>query len=532
MHQYLCRKKWKLLLFFVALGIAQIMGTGFALIMSSFVDSAGQDADTVLRKLLEGIVYVIICAGFDAVYMLVENSLRKDARVHLKEDLFAAIMKKPVKEFEGGSNAEYLNELSNNFNTYEELYFNNMLRIPPLVIMFVTAASVCVYLEPMMLLLMIGLAVVTLISTKLTTKPLENSSRRMTEASESYMEEIKDDFGGYRAIRSFGILHLILNRHKKANTAMEQEKLVFMNRRVFCMYVGELVGLLSTVLVMGVAAYYAVKGVFAPGMVIAFGHLVGQVVSPITQLPQVVANYRAAKPLTEKFAEILKVSEEACGVEKASFDTAIVMDGLSFSYDGNRKLLGGLTTTFEKGRRYAVVGESGSGKTTLFHLLMGAYSGYEGTLAMDGIELRELSQASIQRLIGVVSQDTFLFHDTLYNNVTMFRSDFTEEEVHRALEKAGLSAFVDKLPDGLQTIVSENGQNLSGGEKQRIGIARVLLNKNPIMLFDEPTANLDEKNTRDIEEHIFAIPDRTIIMITHKTDEERLKRFDGVIQIR
>lgn len=532
MYHYLFLKKWKVVLFVICLCIAQILGTGFALVMSSFVDSVAKGQNFVITLLIQSIIYVSCCASFEAVYMLMKNSICKDARVQLKTDIFTAIMKKSVKNFEESNSAEYLNELNHNFTLYQEIYFNNLLSIPSCFIMFVIASFVCIYLEPMMLLVMIGLAVITLFSTKLTTTSLEKSSNDVTEASEQYLTEIKDDFQGYHVIRSFGVLNLILNRHKKINSAMEEANLNFLNSKVYCMFIGELVGLLSTVFVMGIAAYYASKGVFSAGLVIAFGHLIGQVVSPITQIPQLMANYRASKPLTKRFLNILEKEQDEEGKTKETFDTEISIKNLSFSYDGTRNLLCGLNAMLKKGKRYAIVGESGVGKSTLFRLLTGIYKEYEGMLCIDGIEFRELNDTSIQKLVGIVTQDTFLFNNTLYQNITMFRDNFSEEEVQMAIAKAGLTEFVKRLSNGIHTIISENGQNLSGGEKQRIGLARALLNRNPILLLDEPTANLDEKNAKEIENYILKIPNITIIMITHKTEKELLNRFDEVIHIK
>ncbi|MGN0504969.1 MAG: ABC transporter ATP-binding protein [Lachnospiraceae bacterium] len=531
MYKYLFLKKGKFILFAIGMCLLQAMGTGFALVLSALIDSAAKDTATVFRCLLAGLLFILVFVGVDAVYILLKNSIKKDLRVHLKSDLFTAIMKKPVSAFESSNSAEYLNDFNNNLGMYETLYYDNLLMIPALFLQFGIAAAVCISLEPMMLLLMVVLAFVTLLSTKFTSGMLEKGSQGVVDASEAYLTEIKDDFAGYRTIRNFGILSLIFGRHKKMNETMEQAKYSLANNRMVCECVGELVGLGSTVLVMGVAAYYASKGVFSAGLVIAFGQLIGHIISPINQMPSVIANYRASKPLTKRFRELLEETPEEKGTEKTSFDTEIRMQDVSFSYEENRVALAPVTAVFEKGKKYAVVGESGCGKSTLFHLLTGCYKNYKGSLSVDGTEISGLKDASLQQLMGVVSQDTFLFHDTLYNNITMFRDGFSDDEVQNAIEKAGLSGFVEKLTEGMQTVISENGKNLSGGEKQRIGLARVLLNRNPIMLFDEPTANLDEKNSKDIENHILSIPDKTVIMITHKTDAETLKRFDEVVQI-
>lgn len=532
MLYFVTRKKGKLLLYFVVLCVAQVLGTGFALIMSSFINSASMDVASVGKNLLVGVIYVVVCVLFEAWYSYLKNTLGKDARFALKEALFFKIMSRSIRDYENENSAEYMNELSNNINMYEELYFNGVLLMPALVIQFFTASMVCIYIEPMMLLLMLALSFVTVLSTKVTTKYLEKSSALMTQCSEEYLAEMKDDLRGHSIIRNFGVLDLIFNKHRKANEKMEHAKLALANSQLLCMYIGEFVGLMSTVLVMGVAAYFSVKGVFSAGLVIAFGHLIGQVVSPIIQLPRVIAGFRAARPLTLRFRHLLEYAPETeTKICKEDFLQEIRMEDMDFSFDGERKLYGSLTMTFEKGKKYAIVGDSGRGKSTLFRLLLGNYKDYTGSLLMDGIQMRDIREDSLQPLFGLVTQETFLFNDTLYNNLTMFRQDYTTAQLTMALSQAGLTEFVANLKEGLQTKIQENGKNLSGGEKQRIGLARALLSNREILLFDEPTANLDEKNARAIEHQIFSLKNKTIIMITHDTRPELLKQFHGVCRI-
>lgn len=531
MTKYLWKKKWKAAVYVVALCIAQILGTGFAFVMSALVDCANKGMETVLKTLAASLIYVVVCVLFEMLYAYFKNLLETDARRELKSGLFAAIMKRPVSKFKSGNTAEYINELSNNMSMYEELYINNILTVPGLIVQFLTASVFCIYIEPLMLLLMIALAVVTWLTTKVTKKPLEKSSQNLAEASQEYLAEIKDDFTGHQLVHNFSILSLILQRQERANVKMEKAKYSLTNAQIVCMYAGELVGLASTVFIMGIAAYYVAKGTFSIGLVIAFGHLIGHVVSPITQLPSVLANFKAALPLTKRFLSILQETYEEGEMEKPEFCNAICLTKVGFSYNSERHILNGFDAVFEKNRKYAIIGESGAGKSTLFALLQGLYKNYTGSIRIDNAEVKDRNETALQPLFGVVTQETFLFNDTLRNNLTMFRDSFSEEEIREAIWKAGLADFISKLPDGMETIINENGKNLSGGEKQRIALARVLLDKKPVMLLDEPTANLDEKNTKEIEEQIFAMKDCTILMITHDLDETVLRRFDRVIKI-
>lgn len=531
MPKYLFKKKWKAAVYIVLLCVAQVLGTGFAFVMSALVDCVGKGTETVLKTLAASLIYVAICVLSEFLYSYFKNLMLANARRELKAGLFAAVIRRPVREFRAGNTAEYINELSNNINMYEGLYISNLLMVPGLIIQFATASAFCIYIEPLMLAVMIILAVITWLTTKVTKKPLEGGSKHLTEASEEYLAEIKDDFMGHQLIFSFGIRNAILHRHERANIRMEKAKRSLANAQIMCMHVGELVGLASTVFIMGMSAYYVAKGTFSVGFVIAFGHLIGHIVSPITQMPSVFANFKAAKPLTKRFLSILEEAPAEEGAEGAEFKLAITLKDVSFSYGDERHILDGFSAVFEKNKKYAIIGESGAGKSTLFALLQGFYKEYQGSILLDGIEINTLSEAELQPLFGVMTQETFLFCDTLRNNITMFRDSFSEDEIRDAVQKAGLADVISKLPDGLETVVSENGKNFSGGEKQRIGLARVLLDDKPVLLLDEPTANLDEKNTEEIEHQIFAEENRTILLITHRLDESLLSRFNQVIEL-
>ena len=171
---------------------------------------------------------------------------------------------------------------------------------------------------------------------------------------------------------------------------------------------------------------------------------------------------------------------------------------------------------FKKGEIYAIVGQSGAGKTTLMHLLFRLWDCISGSITVDGIDIKDFDIDCLRGQISIVSQNIFLLNDTIYNNIVLGK-EITDEELQHILVQAGLHEFINTLPNKLETVVGENGIKLSGGEKQRISIARALLKKNPILIFDEATSMLDNET----EEKIISIlldsfKDTTIILIAHR----------------
>ena len=545
MYRYLLRKKGYCLLFAALLVTNGAAGPLFSLVMSALVDCAGKNAEVLFRTLLGGIGYAVIYNLLALSYRCMKTWILTDARYSLKRDIFAALMNRSVADFDAGSSAEYMNELSNNLNQFENVYWSNHLHLFECLISFIAAAAICISLQPLLLVLMLFLALLSMGVTRLTTSPLEKSMESFAESAKAYTGEIRDDFAGFRLIRSYGILPLILRKHDNKNRAMETANRQNINCRMVCAYAGNFVGLLSTVLVMAMASYFSLKGMLSAGMVIAFGHLIGQIISPIESMPSIVANFRASRPLEKRFRHLLgenitsrnlliqTLSTKDADIPKANgFREEIILDKLSFRYETlSREVLRNLSFRFRTGKHYAVIGKSGCGKSTLLSLLLGHYPNYSGSIRYDGVELRELTREYLGNTVAYVSQDTFLFQDTIQNNITLYHEEYTPQEIEAALEQAGLKELVDSLPEGLSAMVEENGKNFSGGEKQRLSLARALLRKSRVLLLDEFTANLDKETAEKIEEQVMGLKDCLIITVTHRLTPDMRSRYDGILDL-
>lgn len=540
MYRYLFRKKGYFLLFLALLVVSSITGSLFSLVMSALVDCVGKDGAELLRTLLGGIAFVVVYILLDLSYYCVKTKAVTDARHSLKSDVFSALMRRSVADFDAGNSAEYMNELSNNLNQFENVYWNNSIRLMEGLMSFLGAAAICIALQPALLVLMVLLALLSMGVTRLSTSPLEKSMENYAKSAENYTTEIRDDFAGFRLIRSYGILSLILQKHDKKNRSMEDANRRNAYCRMFCASAGNFVGLLSTVLVMAAAAWFSLKGRFSAGMVIAFGHLIGNIISPIVSMPSIIANFRASRPLSKRFQGLLGDTEVYSREKKYSWEETrypdrfrekITLDKVSFGYREGQEVLHELSFCFQAGKHYAVVGRSGCGKSTLLSLLLGYYPDYSGSISYDGVELRELPRECLGNIVAYVSQDTFLFQDTILNNITLFDEKYTLPEVESAVEQAGLAELVASLPEVLSTTAGENGRNFSGGERQRLSLARALLRKSRVLLLDEFTANLDRETARKIEERIMRLDDCLTITVTHRLEPDMRPRYDGILNL-
>jgi len=234
--------------------------------------------------------------------------------------------------------------------------------------------------------------------------------------------------------------------------------------------------------------------------------------------------YREIRQGLTDIEEMFKLLDQNPEVEDKPGAPALKIDGpvirfedVKFHYDPDRPILKGISFEVPAGKTIAVVGPSGAGKSTISRLLYRFYDVIDGKITIDGQDIRDVTQASLRAAIGMVPQDTVLFNDTIAYNIEYGRPGASEEEVHKAAELAQIGPLIERLPKGYQTQVGERGLKLSGGEKQRVAIARTILKGPPILILDEATSALDTKTEQDIQSALDAVSaDRTTLVIAHR----------------
>lgn len=223
----------------------------------------------------------------------------------------------------------------------------------------------------------------------------------------------------------------------------------------------------------------------------------------------------------EKMFELMEVDRDvkdrANAPDLRFVNGTIRFKNVSFHYSPDRPILKNLSFEVPSGKSVAIVGPSGSGKSTISRLLFRFYDPVDGAVEIDGQDIRDVSQASVRRAIGIVPQDTVLFNDTIGYNIRYGRPDATDDEMKNAARLAKIDEFVARLPQGYQSMVGERGLKLSGGEKQRVAIARTILKNPKILVFDEATSALDTQTEQDIQASLREVAkDRTAVVIAHR----------------
>lgn len=213
-------------------------------------------------------------------------------------------------------------------------------------------------------------------------------------------------------------------------------------------------------------------------------------------------------------------------IPKEEFEEILYKD-ISFGYEDHDNIINDLNMKFLRDKQYLLKGVSGSGKTTSVNLLLDYYRPSAGSVKINDIPVNEIK--NLNQIITIMRQDAVLFEETLRNNITMYQ-EIPDEKVISLLSKVGLDRYANH--DSLDMVIHEGGTNLSGGEKRRVTLARSIIRETPILILDEPLANLDEKNAKSIESQLLSIKDRTVIIISHQFSSENISKLDEVIEFK
>jgi len=292
-------------------------------------------------------------------------------------------------------------------------------------------------------------------------------------------------------------------------------------------------------IVMVMSALEVRAGTQSIGDFVFINALLMQLSIPLNFIGFIYREIRQGLTDIEQMFDLLDVKQEVSdkpGAKPVQIDKgAIRFDDVHFAYDSNRPILKGISFEVPAGKTVAIVGPSGAGKSTISRLLFRFYDIQSGSVTIDGQDVRDVTQESLRKVIGMVPQDTVLFNDTIAYNIRYGRTDATEEEVEKAADMAQISRFIQHLPDGYKAMVGERGLKLSGGEKQRVAIARTILKAPPILILDEATSALDTATEQEIQSALDIVSrGRTTLVIAHRLStvigaDEIIVLKDGLI---
>ena len=448
-----------------------------------------------------------------------------------KDYAFSLLTKKGINAFSSENTSVYLSALSNDTTNIEANYLNNTFTLVSQSLSFVGAFIMMIWYSPLLTLSAILLSLLPLLASLLAGNRLMSAEKKVSDRNASYVATLKDCLSGFSVVKSFKAEKQIIKMLANSNQSAEGSKQARNKLNSIISIAAASAGDAAQLGVFLVGAYLALSGNgITAGVVLVFVNLMNFVIQPIAEVPGLLANRRAALGLIDKLADSLSsnVRESGHSIEN-KLEHSIRLENVSFSYDQEKIILQDINLKLEKGKSYAIVGGSGSGKSTLLNLLMAANSNYSGHIYYDDVELRDISSESLYDLVSIIQQNVFVFNSTIEDNITMF-SEFKREEIDHAIKLSGLSTLIEQK--GKDYLCGENGSGLSGGEKQRISIARSLLRRTPVLFVDEATSSLDVETAFGVTNSILDLEGLTKVMVTHTLEESILRRCDAIITLK
>lgn len=475
--------------------------------------------------------FVLLCAGLSLLNYASQPRFLERAMRQYKDFAFKKLIGKSISSFRDESAAGYLSALTNDAASIETNYLAQMLAMITKAVTFIGALLLMCRYSLLMTAIAAGLTVLPLIASLLTGNRLQTVESRVSERNGEFTAALSDCLAGFTVVKNFKAEREIFRLFAQSNKALEHEK--FTGRRIKTLVgmIGAVTGIFAQLGVFIAGVYLSMKGgSMTPGAVVLFVNLMNFIISPIAELPGLLACRKAALGLVDKLAVALERSSSREGSETLNrLEHGIRLENVSFAYEPGKTVLHGINAEFEAGKAYALVGGSGSGKSTLLNLLMAAETNYSGHILADGIELSDISTESLYGTMAAIQQNVFVFNASIKDNVSMFH-DFPKTEMDEAIARAHLGALIRER--GEDYLCGENGSGLSGGEKQRISIARSLLKKSSVLLADEVTAALDAQTAHRVSSDILDLQGITRIVVTHTLEESLLRRYDKIFVLR
>ena len=509
--------------------LVPLTNIAFAYSIKGIIDSGmSQNREALTQAVLVGAAVIFIYAGLNFISLRLRNNLVRQIMSSYKNKVFQSILDRDYRDFSKEKSGKFISVLTENMKKIEQDYLHQYFNISKnLSLMIFSLLAMFIGNWFLTLLVIIASIIPMMISGFIGQKSASLQNRAMV-ADQKYLAKVKDILAGFLVIKSFNVKDAIFEDYSHESEKLDEIYFIKGKFDVLANVISQLSGMIVFLVAFGGGMYLVFNGSTTIGSVTAIVQLVNFVVMPLNEVGMGISKFREGQATLNAF-EVKDVTGLQTGETKEYFDDVISFSNIDFSYPNTEeKIFNHLSLKIQKGEKIAIVGMSGSGKSTLLNLLLRFYDVTSGHISIDNIDLQAISAESLYNLMTIVQQDVYIFDDTLRANITLNQS-FTDEEIKQAVQQSGLESYVLENESGLQTLCGENGSNLSGGQKQRLSIARALIRKTPILLLDEATSSLDNQVTTEIENSILDIQDLTALVVTHKLNENILKKYDRIL---
>ena len=551
--KYLFKDRFAMLAAFIMMLVSNLLALAGPKITGLIIDAidaeTGVDMDTVTKWCIVLVVFYAISAILSYILAVLMAWISQRVSYTMRKEVFAHLTELPVGYFDTHQTGDIVSHISYDIDTVNASLSHDLLQICVSVVTVVGSLAMMLSISPLLLGVFVITVPVSILFTKYKTQKIRPLFRKRSAKLGELNGFAEEMLSGHRTIKAY---------HREAYMVSEFDG----HNRDACEayyradYQGSVIGptvnfvnnlSLCLITVLGGVFYLLTLSVpnLAPIFVIGLGDVSAFVQysrkfsGPINEFANILSEFQSACSAAEHIFALLdepgevadlpdaKVLPHATGEVRGD----VTMEDVHFGYVSEKEILHGLSLKADKGKLIAIVGPTGAGKTTVINLLMRFYDIDSGRITVDGHEIRDLTRDSLRLSYTMVLQDTWLFCGTVLDNITYGTEGATMEDAVRAAKAARIHDFIMSLPDGYMTVLSDDGVNVSKGQKQLLTIARAMLSRAPVLILDEATSNVDSRTEHLIQEALYALmQDRTCFVIAHRLST--IKNADTILVIK
>ena len=490
------------------------------------------DLNSLINLLIIVVVLYVVSALFSYLqsYFIIELSTK--ISFDLRERIMDKILYLPMEKIGENKRGDILSRMTNDIDSLQHGISQSFVQLTTAVITLVGVFIMMLSINVIMALATIVLVPIAFLVIKFITKHSQSYFLKQLEFKGSLNGQIEETFTGHDIIRAFNQEEISMEKFEKDNNSWFNNE---WKSQFFSSLNGPLMNFISNftyVVIAVLGAVFVLQKAIAVGDILAFFQYSQSFTRPIQQITRVMNQIQTAMAASERIFEFLDLDDEE-NPSTRKLDTIndnITFEDVSFGYSPNEKIIKNLTFEVKKGQKIAIIGETGAGKTTIVKLLMRFYDVDSGSIKIDGVDIDEYDKHSLRSHVGMVLQDSWLFSDTIKSNIRYGNLEVSDDEIVDASKQVYIDNFIRQLPDGYETTLNEDSDNISHGQKQLLTIARTILSSKEILILDEATSSVDTRTEKLIQKAIDKLMEnKTSFIIAHRLST--IRNADKIIVI-
>ena len=524
------RKKKKLLIISLLAMVISFLGLAYSYFFQFVLDKVIPEKDVNYLVIISFITVgcVVFKALLDYIRQILIVGLSCDNDIELNDTIVRKVLKLPAAFYDSYRSGEIISRI-NDLNSIREITITLFVTLFLDGILLLISGCIVLYRNLYIFLIAVLEMILNMLILSFFRKSIQQENENLMELKGLYNSFLIEVVQGFESIKTKNLYEWSYKKLHTKYTEYIGDSFKLSTKISFELLIIEAMKTVFNIITIFCATLFVFNNQLSIGEVFALNMLVSFMLVPITDFSQLFEKYNNSKIAFERVEEIMMAEPELKGGERNVTDTVenIEIENLFFSYHGStKKVLKNINLEIEPSEKIAIVGETGSGKSTLIKLLLRLYNPLSGEIRLNGINISKFEMNEFRNQIGYVSQTPFLFNGTIKENITI-GGIFSEEKINEICESVGIDEFIKKLPNGINTIVQENGKSLSGGQRQRICIAQALIKNPKILILDEATSNLDAFSEKKVFDAIAKLDNTIVIMVTHRLSSTR--SFDRIV---